>query len=381
MLSQDDIRQLCERKYRAFLRSVITDEAFFPLDVRFGRPSPTADWDILVREIKALSDGPPRYTIDWEEVNTRRWGRQRLPVRVWFPDESAYLATLGKEVEVAAFRRDVAMIRGGCPALEGWLPDNVLRVIDHAGFWPALLTVCRFFLDNPRPNRYARELPIPVDTKFLERKQVILRSLLDAILSESAREPVDHFETRFGLRFDEPQIRMRFLDQALQQRFTVPVNDLAVPLSQVQQLSWADLDLLIVENKMTFLTLPNRTRALGIWGAGGAAELLTSVRWCAPCAILYWGDLDVHGFHILSRLRRAFPQVRSVMMDELTLREFRSLAVVAKPSRSRSCEFLTDEELRVYEQLEAENLLIEQEKLPAEYYLRRLGEALDNRNR
>jgi len=286
MLSPDDIRLKCERKYVAFLRSITTNEPFFPLDIRFGRPSRTDEWETLTAEITALSQRTPDYSIDWEEVNTRRWGRQKLPVRVWFPDERAYLRLLRKQAEVNTFRSDVRLIREQCPALEGWLADNAIRVIEHAGVWLGLLNVCRYFQENLRPGLFARELPVPVDTKFIERHQVILRSLLDHLLPESARQEVSHFETRFGLRFDEPLIRMRFLDPDLQRRLYVPVEDLSVPLSQFQALKWITSELLIVENKMTFLTVPTRANALGIFGGGGAAELLASVQWCKECPLL-----------------------------------------------------------------------------------------------
>ena len=372
MLSPDDIRLKCERKYVAFLRSIVANESFFPLDIRFGRPSSTAEWETLTAEITALSQGNPHYSIDWEETNTRRWGRQKLPVRVWFPDEPSYLSLLRKQAEVDAFRSDLVAIRDQCPALEGWLADNVLRVIEHAGVWPGLLKVCRYFQENPRPGLFARELPVPVDTKFIERHQVILRSLLDHLLPESAREDVSHFEARFGLRFDEPLIRMRFLDPDLQRRLCVPVEDLSVPLSQFQALGWSQLELLIVENKMTFLTLPTRVNTLGIFGGGGAAELLASVHWCKDCPLLYWGDLDVHGFHILARLRRTFPHLLSLMMDDVTLNQFRALCVPAKPAAYADFETLTPQELAVYRQLEEEGLLLEQEKLPPTYVIERL---------
>jgi hypothetical protein len=212
-----------------------------------------------------------------------------------------------------------------------------------------------------------------VDTKFIERHQVILRSLLDHLLPESARQEASHFETRFGLRFDELLIRMRFLDPDVRRRLYIPVEDLSVPLSQFQALKWITSELLIVENKMTFLTLPTRANALGIFGGGGAAELLASVHWCKECPLLYWGDLDVHGFHILSRLRRTFPQVRSVMMDDATLRRFRELCVSAKPSSYEEVDALTPAELTAYVQLRDERLLLEQEKLPPSYVREQLA--------
>ncbi|NOR71388.1 MAG: hypothetical protein GQ532_17115, partial [Methylomarinum sp.] len=41
----------------------------------------------------------------------------------------------------------------------------------------------------------------------------------------------------------------------------------------------------------------------------------------------YWGDLDTHGFAILSRLRHYYPQVKSILMDEKTLEQFAHLSV------------------------------------------------------
>jgi hypothetical protein len=41
--------------------------------------------------------------------------------------------------------------------------------------------------------------------------------------------------------------------------------------------------------------------------------------------ILYWGDIDTHGFAILDRLRTGMPHMRSLMMDQATLQAHRSL--------------------------------------------------------
>jgi hypothetical protein len=109
MLSPDDIQQLCERKYPAFLRSVVTGERFFPMPIRFGRPSTADDWETLRREISSLSNARLGYHIEWTETNTRRWGRQKFPERVWFESESEFVNTLRKAVEVDEFRKNLAL--------------------------------------------------------------------------------------------------------------------------------------------------------------------------------------------------------------------------------------------------------------------------------
>jgi hypothetical protein len=107
-----------------------------------------------------------------------------------------------------------------------------------------------------------------------------LRSLLDFVLPAAAIADTSRFEERFGLRYEEPPIRFRLLDPALKAPFCLPLDDLSVPLSQFRSLGWHSLTVLIVENKMTFLTLPALPNTLGVFG-GGAAELLASVGWLA----------------------------------------------------------------------------------------------------
>ncbi len=364
MLSPDDIARLCERRYPSFLASIVTGMPFFPLEIRFGRPATTNEWETLRREITALAGRNLGYRIEWAETNTRRWGRQRFPQRVWFENEADFLRALEKRDEVERFRANLALSRNQCPELEPWLGLNAARLVEFADVWPDLLNVCRYFISSPRPDLYARELPIAVDTKFVERHQGILRNLLDFLLPEHAETRFERFEQRFGLRFDEPLVRFRLLDPKLKSRTRLPVDDLATPLSQFRTLGWSHLSVLISENKMTFLTLPPLPNVLGVWGGGGAAELLTTVPWLTECRILYWGDVDVHGFHILSRLRTVFPAARSVMMNETVLERFSSFVVPARPATFEAVTGLTESEHRTYLRVQTENILLEQEKIP-----------------
>lgn len=376
MLNPDDIQRLCQRKYPAFLKSIVTGEPFFPVDIRFGRPSTSDDWNKLQREISALANGNLGYRIEWSEANTRKWGRQKFPERVWFENEPEFLRAVRKRDEVERLRANLAFIRRECPNLEAWLSANVSRVIEYSSVWSELLMACDYFLKNPRPGLYGRELPIAVDTKFIDRHETILRSLLDFLLPVTAKIDADRFEERFGLRYDEPQIRFRILDLTLKSRLGLPADDIALPLSQFRGLKWPAVNVVAVENKMTFLTLPALPDALGIWGGGGAAELLTSVEWLGRCRLFYWGDLDVHGFHILSRLRRAFPQVTSIMMDSETFAQFRVFAVPAKEASYEDANALSTEERTVYEQVRTNQLLLEQEKIPSMFAMKEIQKVI-----
>lgn len=66
------------------------------------------------------------------------------------------------------------------------------------------------------------------------------------------------------------------------------------------------------------------------------------------CEVLYWGDLDTHGFRILDELRAVHPQVVSVLMDEATLLAHREVWG-SEPSPSRiTLARLTAEESALY---------------------------------
>lgn len=101
-----------------------------------------------------------------------------------------------------------------------------------------------------------------------------------------------------------------------------------------------------------------------------SVDLLEQVPWIRSASLqLYWGDLDTHGFPILNRARKVFPQVKSVLMDEATLRMHLKLCgKEATPHSGEEFAFLNPSELTVYQGLErhswGESLRLEQERLP-----------------
>lgn len=58
-----------------------------------------------------------------------------------------------------------------------------------------------------------------------------------------------------------------------------------------------------------------------VFGGGYGVERLADVPWLQDKEVIYWGDIDTHGFAILDRLRASVPHARSLLMDEATLME------------------------------------------------------------
>ncbi|MCA9981796.1 MAG: hypothetical protein KDD89_13215, partial [Anaerolineales bacterium] len=333
MLSPAEIKQKARRKYNAFLRSLITKELFFPLEVSFGRPKSTADYATLRREVTQLRDGSKEvrgfgYTIEWQTTQTRQYGTQTLPQKVYFETAADYLRLLGKQKEAERFDTAVSHTLTQFPLLRDWLIQYPQRVIKWLAVWPDLLTVCAYFVAQPPPHGYIRELPIPVHTKFIEENEAILRYLLDELLpAEAVQQEAMTFAERFYLRQVEPLVRLRLLDGSLQKELGWPSDALGLPLTAVAENDLSAYTIVIIENQMTYLTFPALPRAIAIWGQGYSVLNLARVSWLNGAQIYYWGDLDVQGFEILAGLRAHFPAVQSLLMGTETLAAFQAFVV------------------------------------------------------
>ena len=147
--------------------------------------------------------------------------------------------------------------------------------------------------------------------------------LPEAAIDRSARGLAGHgFERRFGLAWDQPLIRFRLLDPG---QTLSGLSDLSVPLSEFGAFSPPWLRVVITENKISGLSFPPLADAMVIFGLGYGIQCLQEVKWLGEKEIWYWGDIDTHGFAMLSQLRGYFPHVRSLLMNRETLLAHRHL--------------------------------------------------------
>ena len=379
MMSPGEIRQWAQRRYSEWLCSVVTGDPFFPREVRFGRPSTTSDFDSLKADFEALAKGAGQigYLIAWESRATKRWGVQQFPSRVWFEDEHGFLRAIGKASDAIAFRRNLAATQERCPDLVPWLSRYALRMAEAADDWPDVLTVAEYFLRCPKPNLYARQLPISVPTKFIDQHHDLLRPILDSLVAECVNANAATFNTRFHLLEDEPHVRLRFLDDAFMQQCGLPVADLTIPISVFRSLRIAPSVTVVVENKMCFLTLPRLANALAVCGQGKAASLLHGTPWLRSCRLVYWGDMDDSGFGILSSLRKEYPHTESILMDDHAWLQNEHLSHDGKmDSSALSLHTLTRSEAAAWEIARSRTLMIEQEQIPQPFVVAALTKLL-----
>ena len=76
---------------------------------------------------------------------------------------------------------------------------------------------------------------------------------------------------------------------------------------------------ILVENEVTFLSLPVPVEGVVIWGKGFDIDKAGSLPWLQDAEVHYWGDIDTHGFAILNQLRAWLPHAHSFLMDRETL--------------------------------------------------------------
>ncbi len=173
-------------------------------------------------------------------------------------------------------------------------------------------------------------------------------------------------------------VRFRFLDPI---DAIAGLAELALPKGAFDTLQTKVERIFIVENLATFLAFPYLPKSMVVFGSGYGARHLKDARWIAKRSLYYWGDIDSHGFAILSRFRTAFPHTRSLMMDRETVERFAHLAV-EEPKEKRyegAVEGLTERERRLFQALCHKAFRLEQERIPIGYVVKRLEEIVIDR--
>ncbi|HER33985.1 MAG: hypothetical protein JXJ30_03575 [Halothiobacillaceae bacterium] len=351
----------------------------FPLTIPLKKPSSrdlAEDFAAVRHWVDELQAGSREtrgfgYRIEWQEVRHRVHGRNRLPARVVIPEEADALRLIGQLPAAERAERLAAETRARVPALGDWLVRQPLKLLAHADDWDRVLAVVEHLSAHPRPGIYRRELEIPgVDTKFIEARRGLLAELLDLALPESAIDRsatgARGFDRRFGLREEPALIRFRLLDRRLA---IAGLTDLTVPVEQFATLNLPVERAFITENKTNGLAFPDVPDSIVIMALGYGLDRLAAIPWLPEDGLIYWGDIDTHGFAILNRLRRHFPATRSLLMDRATLEAHRRLWTREGTNQRFTGELdrLTDAEQALYDDLRhdrlGERVRLEQERI------------------
>jgi len=375
MITPEGIRRKASRAYPKMLDAWALEglSSIFPMRVPADLSPVAGDVPATIAAVELLRASSKEqsgsgYSVHWKQVRSRDFGNNRFPERIVIDTAEDLVSLAGKQRHFSATCRVAQSVRECFPGLSAWVNSNIRKTADYFAFLEGLLQVTRFFLDHPWPDCYARQIPVAVDTKFVERHHAVLREWLDELLPGSAIQADEtKFALRFGLRDGQPYTTLRMLDPRLQMELGLPYDELSLPLRLLEPLPLRDATVVIVENQLNLSTLPRMNRGLAIRGEGKAVTRLRRLQWLADNMVLYWGDVDVEGFQILSSLRMLFPQVRSILMTDGVLRDHKPLVLEGSGAECSEPRNLVDDELAAFRQCHQHNWRLEQERLPQSY--------------
>ena len=314
-----DVRAAIRKKWDsgALLARFAAGQDWEPLSIPIRGPSARQIGERLaeVRQWAAewaeATCGPLR--VEYKQVGGRHFGANSIPCRAWLDgyDEAWALLKVGPDVR----RLNELMEAARGTRLIPWLTGHPMRALRLAGAWDKLLDTVRWIEQRQALGMYLRQIDVPgVDTKFIERYKGVLTELLDAQLEPSRVEiAAADFAGRYGFLRRPGYVRFRVAGGFRGfSELSVRTNEFAAAPDGITRAY-------VIENEITYLAFPVPVAAMAILGGGYAVPVLEPLGWLTGLDVVYWGDIDTHGFAILNRLRHHLPHARSILMDRATL--------------------------------------------------------------
>ena len=388
----------------SLLREPLEPTGLYPRRRPLKRPTAAellSDYAAVRTWAAELFSGAGAYSLETVETGRRTAGANSLPAAAVFATVEDEIGFVGKAREAGVFRSLTEGLAGLDPQLVDWAARRPLKLLELG---PDALTAARVALwlrDNPAPAIYVRQLGLPgVHTKFIERHRQVIDQMLaslkpsprdqemyagdeelessghDAGLEDSAgRTPAARFARRHGFLHPPELVRFRLLDPEIDQ--LGGARDITLTAEAFSRLRLPVETVMATENQVNFLALPDRPGTLALYGGGYGFSSLRDAAWLRNCRVLYWGDIDTHGFRILDQLRAVHPHVESVLMDERTLLAHSDAwGREESPSRAALAR-LTAAEAALYESLGnstyGSNIRLEQELINWRWALKQLG--------
>lgn len=330
-------RQLVARVRRrwddgSLIASYLRGEPMAPLDLPLKGPAArevAAAWPAVqawqLDLVRGSADGRA-FTLEFKDIGGRgAVGRNAVPARARIEDYAQVWRLLGVADAIRTLDALTAASESALPEATPWVVAHPFRALEVAEDWAAILRAARWLTDRGGRGLYLRQIDaVGVDTKLVERHRPTLAALLDRTVPPDRIDEKHSrragFAQRYGFLAVPRLVRLRLSPEIARLVGLHGVTELAVREGELTALPLAPRHVLIIENQVTYLSAPVPDHGITIWGSGYDAAALGRVPWLREATrVTYAGDLDSHGFAILSLLRSRLPQTRSVLMDRATL--------------------------------------------------------------
>ena len=336
------VLQKAQNRYRSVWRDALLGARSDVYSVALDPPSASAitararDVSAWLIRWRQWATQHPDVTLRTRTIRTK-FGEQPIHTHLGIPD---ILALAGLNADTAAhWQRASARwdrLRSHQPgqAVRPWLA----RIVDLDDYdFTTLLAATDWFRANPRSGLTVRSVPVPgMHTKWLARHRGMVLACLGTPTDSSqftepagdadpADIPVGDLDV-LGLRPLPREISVVIADPVLRaavgglRQITAPVDELAGLLIHPGAV-------LIVENKEPALAWSDTTGLVVIHSLGNHLDVLSRLPWIRHGRCWYWGDLDRHGFTLLSRARTMLPQLESLLMAPADIEAYRPRGV------------------------------------------------------
>lgn len=386
LLSPEAARDFLVRRFNNQHQNWLAGSGEWPLKVSLGIPTEKdiAEDASAVREwASAWQSRVGPGDVVFEERLFARLGRHRLPVSLALPDAGAVAAAVGQLRRWEAASQRCRLVLERWPAMDRRTLATRFDVLaDYSAVdFERLVSLLAWLEANPASGLYLRQLPVAgVDTKWLEKRTGLVVGLLRSLRDVAEEE--GNFYRVFGLRRPPHRARIRVLCPGMREAVG-GLCDIETSVAELAALPISPRAVVVVENLETGLALPDMPHTVAVMRLGNAVGVVGALPWLSGAeVVVYWGDIDTHGFAILDRARRAVPHLRSVLMDEETLLSHR-LLWGQEPAQcpNVSLDALTTEERFVYDNLRANTwaprVRLEQERLEWAAALAALRQSLE----
>lgn len=382
MNSYLEILKKIQNKENTFLTSLITGEPLFPCTIPVNK-KPTGDLttdDTIYRGIAMHSKNRIGSGYTLETVQSSRTQNTRIK-RIVVESETDFLSILAKKYAskqrdvfqmVKDFKQAISQFRThfASPLIDQYLLENKKSIFKASPLYiNNFIEISYYLLYHPSLKVYPRNIKTHVDTKFLEKNVTKIIRLIS--LYRTVDQNLNTWE-QLGLLEPGISILLRSGKELIRTNGGISLNTSSVSLKP-QDLNFEIFNkkIFIIENLSTFKVFPLEDDELALYAGGWAIAKMDKIPLLSQNDLIYFGDLDEHGFAILSKFRALYPSTKSLCMDLSTIMKYQNYLIQGEDYQG-TIENLDKQEtealdfLRIHK-IQGVSARIEQEKISMAY--------------
>jgi hypothetical protein len=376
MLTKEEIKQKALNKYNGYLKSIINNDTYFPLEIKGNKKISTQEYSKAFEAFTFFYNNSKEkkgygYSFEYEKT-------KKIKIKkIFFETEEDYIKFIEKESQTNSFKKNIATLRSTLNITDEILISNVSKIAKwDEKFCTNIARISSFIINNPQSNLYQRELPIAVPTKFLEKNITIITSFISNFIP---LKNVDNKYQKLGLLDKSFLIKIRSTNNFKvfdsQNNLSCTSETITLTPKEFEKFNHSSKTIFIVENETTFYNFPIRKNELCLYSGGFSILSFKNNNYLRENSLFYFGDLDEHGFAIFSMFKDVYPNAKSIFMDMKTLMEFKKYRAEGKEYKG-TLQNLNNEEETCFKYLKETNSRLEQEKIPASYIKKELDHIL-----